>query len=76
MPLDDGRKTGLPEDIDVDPALARPIARLIDHHFSLGEALALLAVAALAFQLVPADRVVPTAPPVAAIGTIAGDASN
>ena len=76
MPPDDGRKTGLPENVDVDPELARPITRVIEHHRSLGEALALLAVAALAFLLVPADRPAPTAPPVATSGTIAGGAAN
>jgi hypothetical protein len=76
MPLDDGRKTGLPEDVDADPALKRSIAHAIEHHRSLGQALALLAVAALAFLLVPADRAVPTSPPVAAVRTIAGGAAN
>jgi hypothetical protein len=47
LPFDDAPRTA-PRERDIDTALERSIARLIAHHQALGEALALLAVAALA----------------------------
>jgi hypothetical protein len=47
LPFDDAPSIA-PRDRDINAALERSIARLIAHHQALGQALALLAVAALA----------------------------
>jgi len=72
MPFDDGRNA----DSSEDAAFKRTLGRLIEHHRSLGHALALLAAAALAHFVVPTGLDVPPAPVAARAGIDGGTASR